>query len=282
MFTKSAFKQALICPASMKYYHDSDEYANQNNNDDFLQALADGGNQAGNLAKVYYGIAQGSANDIDVLDYDTAKCVNQYLRFDGYGRNRVKRDDTADTFIGESHVLVPFPVDDVCIRIINGETGEQKETMGCTFKESVDEMSERYVKENWPSPIVSDRCFKCPFFSSEKTAGMKDGRKECWKKAKNFTEDDFAKRRILQVAFAPGNDKMPEPFRKNIRGEADIDPEGLRAEMNGEIDDKGMRPNEQVLFHFTHHNIEADGTIRHEGQGIHIPVCNPRELNHRL
>ena len=275
MFTKSAFKQALICPASMKYYHDSDEYANQNNNDDFLQALADGGNQAGNLAKVYYGIAQGSANDIDVLDYDTAKCVNQYLRFDGYGRNRVKRDDTADTFIGESHVLVPFPVDDVCIRIINGETGEQKETMGCTFKESVDEMSERYVKENWPSPIVSDRCFKCPFFSSEKTAGMKDGRKECWKKAKNFTEDDFAKRRILQVAFAPGNDKMPEPFRKNIRGEADIDPEGLRAEMNGEIDDKGMRPNEQVLFHFTHHNIEADGTIRHEGQGIHIPVCNP-------
>ena len=59
MFTKSAFKQALTCPASMKYYHDSDEYANQNNGDDFLQALADGGNQAGDLAKVYYGIAQG-------------------------------------------------------------------------------------------------------------------------------------------------------------------------------------------------------------------------------
>ena len=49
MFTKSAFKQALTCPASMKYYHDSDEYANQNNSDDFLQALADGGNQAGDL-----------------------------------------------------------------------------------------------------------------------------------------------------------------------------------------------------------------------------------------
>ena len=321
MFTKSAFKQALICPASMKYYHDSDEYANQNNNDDFLQALADGGNQAGNLAKVYYGIAQGSANDIDVLDYDTAKsrtddlmrldevniaeadfswkncfvradiiekkvkvvnlidvtaeCVNQYLRFDGYGRNRVERDDTADNFIGESHVLVPFLVDDVCTRIINWETGEQKETMGCTFKEFVDEMLERYAKENWSSPIVSDRCFKCPFFSSEKTAGMKDGREECWKKAKNFTEDDFAKRRILQVAFASGNDKMLEPFRKNIRGEADIDPDGLRAEMNGEIDDKGMRPNEKVLFHFTHYIIEADGTIRHEGQRLHFPVCNP-------
>lgn len=275
MFTKSAFRQALTCPASMKFYHDSDEYANQNNNDDFLQALADGGNQAGDLAKVYYGIAQGSANDIDVLDYDTAKCVNQYLRFDGYGRNRVERDDTADTLIGESHVLKAFSVDDVCTRIINGETGEQMETMGCTFKEFVDEMLERYAKENWSSPIVSDRCFKCPFFSSEKTAGMKDGREECWKKAKNFIEDYFAKRRILQVAFASGNDKMLEPFRKNIRGEADIDTEGLRAEMNGEIDDKGMRPNEQVLFHFTHYIIEADGTIRHEGQRLHFPVCNP-------
>ena len=145
--------------------------------------------------------------------------------------------------------------------------------MGCTFKEFVDEMLERYAKENWSSPIVSDRCFKCPFFSSEKTAGMKDGREECWKKAKNFTEDDFAKRRILQVAFASGNDKMLEPFRKNIRGEADIDPDGLRAEMNGETDDKGMRPNEKVLFHFTHYIIEADGTNRHEGQRIHIPVC---------
>ena len=43
LFTKSAFKQALFCPASLYYYYDREHYANQNNEDDFLQALADGG-----------------------------------------------------------------------------------------------------------------------------------------------------------------------------------------------------------------------------------------------
>ena len=309
MFTKSAFKQALTCPASMKYYHDSDEYANQNNSDDFLQALADGGNQAGDLAKVYYGIAQGSANDIDVLDYETARrrtdalmlldevniaeaafswgncfvradiiekkgkvinlievkakswdprmdsfwmkkakakvetnirpyvydvafqkyviqnalgseyevraflmmadksvvstaeCVNQHFHLvtDGHGRNRVERDETADSLRTESHVLVPFPVDDVCTRIIEGTTAEQMETMGCTFKEFVGEMSERYVKEDWTLSPVSDRCFKCPFFSNDKTPGMKDGRKECWTVAQHFTEADFAKPSVSEL-----------------------------------------------------------------------------------
>ena len=53
LFTKSAFKQALFCPTSLYYYYDDQNYANQNREDDFLQALADGGNQAGDLAKVY-------------------------------------------------------------------------------------------------------------------------------------------------------------------------------------------------------------------------------------
>ena len=56
LFTKSAFKQALFCPTSLYYYYDDQTYANQNSEDDFLQALADGGNQAGDLAKVYYDV----------------------------------------------------------------------------------------------------------------------------------------------------------------------------------------------------------------------------------
>ena len=35
-------------------------------------------------------------------------------------------------------------------------------------------------------------------------------------------------RRILQVALTTGNDAMLEPFRKNMRGEAYIDAEGLK------------------------------------------------------
>ena len=70
LFTKSAFKQALHCPASLYYYYDREHYANQMSEDDFLQALADGGNQVGDLAKVYYGVQPDA--DIDTLDGEKA------------------------------------------------------------------------------------------------------------------------------------------------------------------------------------------------------------------
>ena len=70
LFTKSAFKQALDCPASLYYYYDSVHYANQNNEDDFLQALAEGGQQVGDLAKVYYNVPEDC--DIKELDYESS------------------------------------------------------------------------------------------------------------------------------------------------------------------------------------------------------------------
>lgn len=70
LFTKSAFKQALFCPASLYYYFDRERYANQMNEDDFLQALAEGGNQVGDLAKVYYDVQPDA--DIREMGYDKA------------------------------------------------------------------------------------------------------------------------------------------------------------------------------------------------------------------
>lgn len=299
LFTKSAFKQALFCPASLHYYYDSDHYANQNNEDDFLQALADGGNQAGDLAKVYYGIGQGAVNDIGVLDYDkalartaslmaadevniaeaafrwnncfvradiiekkgnvvnlievkakswnkdnefeksnrvvnkilpyiydvafqkyviqnalgpefevkaflmmadksvisTAEYVNQHFHLvqGKNGKAQIERDDSAEALNGEAHILTPFPVDDICTKIINGLTEEQADVMGCTFTKFVDDMSSSYVSKKWLAPSVGDKCFKCPFFSNEKTPGKADGKKECWARAKVFTDKDFEK-----------------------------------------------------------------------------------------
>lgn len=70
LFTKSAFKEALACPARLNYYQD-DRYANQNSDDEFLKALAEGGFQVGELAKVYYGITE--ACDLsEVTDNDEA------------------------------------------------------------------------------------------------------------------------------------------------------------------------------------------------------------------
>ena len=68
LFTKSAFKIALECPRRLFYAYDSNLYANQQLEDDFLKSLAEGGFQVGELAKVYYGVK--GDTDIDVLEYD--------------------------------------------------------------------------------------------------------------------------------------------------------------------------------------------------------------------
>ena len=67
-FTKSAFKIALTCPRQL-YYYNNDKYENQNNDDSFLQALAEGGFQVGELAKIYYDIDD---NDVKSLDYNAS------------------------------------------------------------------------------------------------------------------------------------------------------------------------------------------------------------------
>lgn len=52
--TKSRFKTALECPTKLYYTGKCKEYANALPEDTFLQALADGGFQVGELAKLMY------------------------------------------------------------------------------------------------------------------------------------------------------------------------------------------------------------------------------------
>ena len=52
--TKSRFKQGLECPTKLFYTNKKDEYANASNEDSFLQSLAEGGFQVGELAKFYF------------------------------------------------------------------------------------------------------------------------------------------------------------------------------------------------------------------------------------
>ena len=300
LFTKSAFKQALFCPASLYYYYDREHYANQMNEDDFLQALAEGGNQVGDLAKVYYNVHADA--DIRVLGYDKAQeitadlmkrdevniaeaafrwkdCfiradiiekkgnqinlievkakswdpskdvfvtkrnankvdagileyvydvafqkyiiqkalgpgftvkafllmpdktiqsevdgINQYFRVVKEGdRVSIVREPGAEEIRNYTPVLTPFDVDDLCTRIIAGTTDEQMDLMGCRFTEFVEAMAEIYVNHKRQFCPVGDRCFKCPFYSNEKTPGMLDGKKECWKEVAGFTDDDFAR-----------------------------------------------------------------------------------------
>jgi hypothetical protein len=52
--TKSRFKQGLECPTKLFYTKKEKEYANASNEDSFLQSLAEGGFQVGELAKFYF------------------------------------------------------------------------------------------------------------------------------------------------------------------------------------------------------------------------------------
>jgi len=66
--TKSKFKLATECPTKLFYTGKKDEYANTSLDNPFLEALAEGGYQVGELAKYYYP----NGHNIDTLDYDDA------------------------------------------------------------------------------------------------------------------------------------------------------------------------------------------------------------------
>ena len=71
--TKSRFKLALECPTKLYYATESNGYFDKNKNNDFLRALADGGNQVGELAKFkYHDNPVGDAITVETLEYDPA------------------------------------------------------------------------------------------------------------------------------------------------------------------------------------------------------------------
>ncbi|AOV98895.1 DUF2779 domain-containing protein [Dehalococcoides mccartyi] len=76
--TKSRFKLALECPTKL-YYDGKPEYPDRNDEDSFLQSLAEGGFQVGELAKCYFP----GGHDINTLDYDEAlKRTSELLKKD--------------------------------------------------------------------------------------------------------------------------------------------------------------------------------------------------------
>jgi hypothetical protein len=71
--SKSRFKLALECMTKLYYTGKKEEYADENNSDPFLEALAKGGFQVGELAKYYFSDNPVADNiTIDTLDYEEA------------------------------------------------------------------------------------------------------------------------------------------------------------------------------------------------------------------
>ena len=61
---------SLECPRRLYYAYDSEHYANQDVNDEFLKSLAEGGFQVGEFAKLCYRIE--ADNMVGMLDADDA------------------------------------------------------------------------------------------------------------------------------------------------------------------------------------------------------------------
>ena len=75
-FTKSVFKIALSCPTKLYYARHPEEYANSNDENEFLAALAEGGFQVGELAKIYTHV---DVDLHDVTDYSKALAKTEEL-----------------------------------------------------------------------------------------------------------------------------------------------------------------------------------------------------------
>jgi hypothetical protein len=68
--SKSRFKLALQCPTKVYYSLHNDRYVNSKDDDEFLEALADGGHQVGALAKAMYRAEDPAAEEVDVKGDD--------------------------------------------------------------------------------------------------------------------------------------------------------------------------------------------------------------------
>jgi hypothetical protein len=79
ILTKSRFKMAIECPTKLFYAKNSEKYANIIGDNDFLEALAEGGFQVGELAKLYFP----NGHDIKTLDYHKSiEATEKYLEIE--------------------------------------------------------------------------------------------------------------------------------------------------------------------------------------------------------
>ncbi len=82
--SKSRFKQALSCPTKLYYGTKGNNYADNNAEDPFMMALAEGGYQVGELAKfLVCNDPVGENITINELDYEKSLAQNKEMREKG-------------------------------------------------------------------------------------------------------------------------------------------------------------------------------------------------------
>lgn len=307
--TKSRFKTAVECPTKLFYTGKSGIYADAKQEDEFLQALAEGGFQVGELAKLMYpGGVEVTADthqaQIDetrrLLERDEVTLFEAAICHDGlFARVDILRktgpqvelievkaksfDSRARSlFRGapggidrgmhpylldvafQRHVmslayphlrgvsyLMPADKSRTCsidglnqrfkIRrhdgrpVVSVAPGTDAGSVGTPIltevnvNEFVDEIlmvpltapgasglladlaqdwAQQYRADARITPSVGAHCAKCEFRTSAATAGLRSGLHECWKIAKGWTDQDFAKGSVLDLWNFKGKQKL--------------------------------------------------------------------------
>lgn len=144
LFTKSRFKVALECPTKL-YYLDKPLYSNNKSEDEFLQSLAEGGFQVGELAKCYH------PDGIDIVEggYEIPLLKTKEL----FKNNKVTIFEAAFQY-NQLFVRV-----DVCQK--DGNTIELIEVKAKSFKGESDEFLNKsgFIQPEW-RPYLYDIAFQ--------------------------------------------------------------------------------------------------------------------------
>lgn len=155
LLTKSRFKIGSECPTKL-YYNDRKEYENRKSQDEFLKALAEGGFQVGELAKLYFpgGI------EVETLEKDAAvERTNELLK-----RDNVVIFEAAIAF-GNLFVRVDIlekTGNEVSLIEVKAKSFDSDKQFEC-FDKRLQKKGEYKLKADW-GPYVLDVAFQTEVF----------------------------------------------------------------------------------------------------------------------
>ena len=148
--------------------------------------------------------------------------INQMFKIvEVNGRKSAQRTKEASKLAGTDPVVVAFDVDDICNRIVTGDTNEQKTKLrGLSFDNFIEQLSDAYCRNERVWAPVGSFCYNCPYTKIPgDEPNLRDGYHECWKKAMDWTEEDFERPLISDL-----NGRKDGLFKKGLYHLEDIIP----------------------------------------------------------
>ena len=193
--------------------------------------------------------------------------INQMFKIvDVNGRKSAVRTSEAENLVGTDPVVVAFDVDDICNRIIAGETSDiKKYTAGASYGEWIARLADEYFNNKREWAPVTTRCFDCPFHCSPGDApDLKDGFKECWEHAYDWSDLDFMRPRISdlngnkQSYWKSGYkflDDIPVTEETHVDGYSGLEPKDRNLLITGLLTQR-----DEILTLFSH-NLHGDAYL---------------------